>query len=32
MYFFVGKLMVLQADKEHRFIANDEPYHMVCIP
>lgn len=27
MYFFVGKMMVLQPDKEHRFIAKDEPYH-----
>lgn len=27
MYFFVGKMMVLQPDKEHSFIAKDEPYH-----
>ncbi|KAL0023962.1 hypothetical protein WJX77_003641 [Trebouxia sp. C0004] len=27
MYFFVGNMMVLQPDKEHRFIAKDEPYH-----
>ena len=27
MYFFVGKMMVLQPDKEHRFIGKDEPYH-----
>ena len=27
MYFFVGKMMVLQPDKEHRFISKDEPYH-----
>ena len=27
MYFFVGRMMVLQPDKEHRFIGKDEPYH-----
>ena len=27
MYFFVGKMMVLQPDKEHRFIGKDETYH-----
>lgn len=29
MYFFVGKMMVLQPDKEHRFISKDEPYHEM---
>ena len=29
MYFFVGKMMVLQPDKEHRFISKDEPYHAM---
>lgn len=27
MYFFVGKMMVLQPDREHRFIGKDEQYH-----
>lgn len=27
MYFFVGKMMVLQPDREHRFIGKSEPYH-----
>lgn len=29
MYFFVGKMMVLQPDKEHSFIGKDEPYHEM---
>ena len=27
MYFFVGKMMVLQPDRDLRFIYKDEPYH-----
>lgn len=29
MYFFVGKMMVLQPDKEHSFISKDETYHEM---
>ncbi len=29
MYFFVGKMMVLQPDMEHSFVSKDEPYHEM---